>query len=385
MMKKLLILLLVVSVATGCKDKNNITIKGTFSGKAPSTIVLERNDVDKYVIIDSVKVKKNRFSFKIRISEPEYFQVRTGKSDFVSVLALPGEKINLSFNGTPLVSKYSVTGSKGSEQVRQLDLRLIQTHNSIDSLRKAYQSLSGAQLAAMGPSIEKKYADVVDNQRKYNIRFILENFKSMASIKALYQRIDDNTYVLYQPRDLQYLKIVSDSLSTVYPESKHVKALIADVKKELNQMYLDRLSKIASKGNVSKFNPNLRNINGDRVSLQSLHGKYVLLTFFSTESEDCVKENDQIKTLWNKYHNKGLEIYQISLDTDIRRWISYVKYEEIPWISVIEDNPANPEIATSLAISSLPANFLIDRDGNIINSSLHDRNLNIMMDQIFNK
>ncbi|HNX66790.1 MAG TPA: TlpA disulfide reductase family protein [Bacteroidales bacterium] len=384
-MKKLLVLLLIVAVAAGCKNKNDITIRGTFTGKAPAKIILERNDLDRYVIIDTAKVKKNHFSFKTTITEPEFFQLRTGKNDFVSILALPGENITLTFNGTPLVNNYTVSGSKGSEQVRNLDLRLIQTHNSLDSIRKAYQALSGAELTTMGPSLEKKYTAAIDRQRMFNIRFILDNFKSMASIKALYQRIDDNTYVLYQTRDLQYLKIVSDSLRTVYPESKHVKALVNDVKNELNQMYMDKLNRMAEGKSVARLDPNLFSIKGERVRLSSLRGKYVLLTFFSSASQDCLKENEQLRTLWNKYHSKGLEIYQISLDNDINRWAGYVRYEEIPWISVIEDNPADPAVAKALAITAVPENFLIDKEGNIINSSLHGRNLSIMMDQLFNK
>ena len=57
----------------------------------------------------------------------------------------------------------------------------------------------------------------------------------MASLKALYQRIDENTYVLYEPRDLQYLKIISDTLGRYYPNSKHVQALAEDLKNEMNQ------------------------------------------------------------------------------------------------------------------------------------------------------
>jgi peroxiredoxin len=384
-MKKVFTLLLIVILVAGCRNKENVTIKGSFTGKAPVSVVLSRNDVDRAVVIDSVKVKKNHFSFKTKITEPEFFQVSIGKNDFVSLLASPGEKINLAFKGTPLINNYTVTGSKSSEQVQQLDLKLIETKNSLDSLRRVYKSLNNIELTSRGPALEKTYTDIIADQRLYNIRFILQNLRSMASIKALYQRIDENMYVLYQPRDLQYLKVVSDSLSAVYPESKHVKALLEDVKKELNQMYLNNLTSIAATKGVSKFNPILRNIYGERVSLESLRGKYVLLTFFATSSDASMKENDQLKALWNQYHNKGLEIYQISLDTDINRWISYVKYEELPWISVIEDDPANPAVAKSLAIASIPANFLIDREGNIINSNLHDRNLNIMMDQIFNK
>lgn len=177
MMKKFLVLLLVAAVVTGCKHKGSVIIKGTFSGSAPATVILERNDLEKCVIIDTAKVKKNRFSFKAAITEPEFFQVRSGKNDFVSILAFPGDNITLSFNGIPLVNNYTVSGSKESEKIRQLDLRLGQTHASLDSIRKAYQALSGSELTVMGPSLEKQYRGAIDRQRMYNIRFVLGNFK----------------------------------------------------------------------------------------------------------------------------------------------------------------------------------------------------------------
>ncbi len=81
------------------------------------------------------------------------------------------------------------------------------------------------------PLLEEEYLNLIKEQRKFNIEFIIKNITSLAAIKALYQRIDDQTYVLYEPRDLQYLKIVSDSLKHYYPNSKHTKALVSDFTK----------------------------------------------------------------------------------------------------------------------------------------------------------
>lgn len=384
-MKKILFLLLLASVAAGCSNGKKVSIKGSFTGKAPKSVYLERNEIDKSVIIDSAKVKNNHFSFKTEITEPEFYQIRIDRNDFITVLAFPGEKINLTLKGTPLISNYSVTGSKDSEHVRDLEVRLYKTKQKLDSLRTIYNSLTEADLSVRGPMLQKEFTDIVNEQRMANIKFILANYKSMAAIKAVYQRIDENAYVLYQPRDLQYLKIVSDSLSTIYPDSKHVKALKENVKGELNQMYLNKLESMATESSTKNINPDLRNINGERVSLQSLRGKYVLLSFWTTTDEASVEENKLLRTLYKLYHNKGLEIYQISLDSDISRWRSYVKFEEIPWISVIEDDPLNPYYARTFAISSLPSNFLIDKTGEMLNANLHDRNLQIKMDQLFNR
>ena len=93
--------------------------------------------------------------------------------------------------------------------------------------------------------MEAEFNKLIKEQRKKNIEFIIKNLSSLASIKALYQRIDPDAYVLYDPKDLQYLKIVTDSLTRYYPNSKHVQALARDFEKEMNQMYSNQLQQIA--------------------------------------------------------------------------------------------------------------------------------------------
>ena len=45
-------------------------------------------------------------------------------------------------------------------------------------------------------TLDEEFVRIMKEQRKNNIEFILKNLNSFASIKALYQKIDENTYVL---------------------------------------------------------------------------------------------------------------------------------------------------------------------------------------------
>lgn len=384
-MKRYLLVIILIASVTGCNNKDRVIIRGTFNEGRDGTVYLEQSEIDNNTVIDSAIIKRDHFTFKREISGPEFFQVGVSKKDFVSLLAMPGEKIILNLGRSPLVMNYSITGSQGSKQLQQLDIKLFKTLISLDSIRNTYNNLSGKEIAARGPGLEKQFIDVVNAQRRNNIEFILKNISSMASVKALYQRIDENTYVLYQPRDLQFLKIVSDSLSVKYPNSRHVRALTENVTKELNQMYIDRLVSIAAETPTEKLDPDLMNTDGRRVKLSSLRGRYVLVTFWSTTSEPCMNELTTLKALYKQYHAMGLEIYQVSLDPDENRWKSVVRFEEIPWISVREDDPVNPGTAMAFNITQLPSNLLYDRQGNIINTNLYGRNLQIKMDQLFNK
>ena len=386
MMKRTFLLLLPILLLAGCQDKNTFTVKGVIRDPQKKAVALNRVDVNRLVLIDSSKINgKGKFKFRVKSTGPEFYQIGYSDSDFVTLLAEPGERIKVSFNGKTTSGDYTVTGSKGSEDVRMLDMRLADAKRKLDSLRVVYADASGKPGFDDKKSLlENEFNDILKELRKKNIEFIISNTRSMASLKAVYQRIDDNAYVLNEPRDLQYMKIISDSLGRYYPGSKNVKALAEDLKNELNQMYSNQIQSMASKSPVAKLDPNLKDITGKRIALSSLKGKVVLLTFWSVDSKECIAENLQLKDIYKTFSKKGFEIYQINVDESEQKWKDEVRFDELPWINTREDDPLSPANAILFNVRNLPANFLFDRDGTIIGSNLHGRSLQIRLNQLFN-
>ncbi len=384
-MKRFAPVLIAAAVLAGCNSENKITIRGTFNEPMEGTVYLDRSEVERATTVDSAVIKKGKFKFTAEVTGPEFYQVRFANSEFVGLLVMPGENISIEFGKSPLAMNYTLQGSPGSEDIRLLDRQLLVTKTRLDSVRDIYSKLSDEELAVRGPELEQAFVNIVDVQRMFNIKFILENMSSMSAIQALYQRLDENTYVLYQPRDLQYLKIVSDSLSVKYPVSRHVRALKENVTTELNRMYIDRVANLASQLPETRLAPELPDVNGIMQSVTAMKGKYVLVSFWSTTEQECMNELAQLKTIYEAYHRKGLEIFQVSLDPDEERWKNIVRFEEIPWISVREQDPENPVYSRLMNITRLPSSLLYDPEGNIINTNLTGRNLSIRMDQLFNK
>lgn len=387
-MKKTLVLLLPLVLLAGCHKKSSFKITGSMNNPETGTLFLKKVNINSPVVIDSVKIKDNgRFSFKrIKSTEPDYFQVGFDDQNFITVLPSPGEIIRIRFSDRNLSSGYEISGSKNSEDIRILDTRLNSAKLKLDSLRKIYESVKeDPEAEAARTRIENDFDSILKDIRRKNIEFIISNTTSMASIKALYQRIDENAYVLYDPRDLQYMKIVSDSLSKYYPGSKTVKALTEDVRRELSQMNTRQIQNMALTSPEIKLDPNLEDVNGKRIALSSLKGKVVLLTFWSVDSRECIAENLQLIELYKTYRKKGFEIYQVNLDQDVDKWKRIVKFEELPWISTREDDPSNPRNAILYNVRSLPANYLYDRDGNITGTNLHGKALQIRLNQLFNE
>jgi thiol-disulfide isomerase/thioredoxin len=386
-MKRILFLLTLVLILSGCNDNTKFKVNGVIKNTKEKYIFLNKVEVNTPVFIDSAKISKNgSFQFKIKAKEAEFYQLGFNTSNFITLLAKPGEKISLSFNGNNLYDNYIIKGSPESQKLQTLDLALSDTKRKLDSLSNVYSKASSEPgFDVKGPELQAQYTSIIKAQRKKNIEFIINNVNSLASIKALYQRLNETTYVLYDPHDLQYLKIVTDSLSLHYPNSKQVQALAHDFEKEMNQLYVSRVQELAKDMPKTSLDPTLKNTAGQRIALSSLKGKYVLLTFWSVNSKDCVAENLQLKQFYKFYNKKGFEIYQINLDENEDIWKSAVKFDELPWISTREDDPKDPKNAILFNVKSLPANYLFDKESNIVASDLHGRSLQIKLDQLFNK
>ncbi len=103
-----------------------------------------------------------------------------------------------------------------------------------------------------------------------------------------------------------------------------------------------------------------------------------------SDSRECIAENLQLKEFYRLYNRKGFEIYQINLDEDESTWKTAVKFDELPWISTREDDPADPINARLFNVKTLPANYLYDPEGKIIASNLHGKTLQIKLNQLFN-
>ena len=90
-----------------------------------------------------------------------------------------------------------------------------------------------------------------------------------------------------------------------------------------------------------------------------------------------------MKDLYRQYKNRGFEIYQVNLDQDIELWKRTVAFDELPWISVREDDPANATSLIRYNVTKVPANYLINPEGEIIAKDLFGRSMQIKLSQIF--
>ncbi|MDX2442161.1 MAG: TlpA disulfide reductase family protein [Bacteroidales bacterium] len=383
-MKKILFFLIPVLIA-GCNKQETIKIHGTVPDAEGKYLVLEKIEINTPISLDSVKIKKSgNFKLEIPVSEPDFYQLSFSNRNFVSLLGLPGENIGLKFKTNDLSSEYEVTGSEGSILVQQLDVQLRNTLHEMDSITELYRSnIDSPGFDSLSVSLNDSYNQLMLNQRKFLIGFILNNLSSLSSIKALYQKYNPETYILNDIKDYQYLKLVTDTLSVYYPDSKHTKALGADFEKGLARVNMARMSKLVNESSIDHPDIALPTPEGDTISLSSLRGNYVLLTFWASWNQESVDKNLQLKSFYNKYKSKGFKIYQVSFDNKKENWENAIRYDELPWINVSDLKYPESTIVGTFNVQKIPMNYFVEKDGTLSARDLDNRTLKIKLEQVF--
>ena len=107
-------------------------------------------------------------------------------------------------------------------------------------------------------------------------------------------------------------------------------------------------------------------LDGKPISLQQYRGKVVLLDFWAVWCPPCIVEMPNVKKVYDTYKDQGFDIIGVSLDTDETRLRNYLKTNDIPWRQIFSGQKWNSPLAKKYHMRSIPAPWLIDRDGTLI-------------------
>jgi len=383
MKKTLLFSVLFLLLLTSCKNKRNTVIEGTLSSGARKYLYLDYLDIDKTTKVDSLKIKKDdNFKFRIHLDEPGIYILRNENGKLINLLPSPGEHLTIQANYAEMNRDYSVSGSKESEYIRQLVEKIYNTRDRLSKLDEMYDSLSNVTQDQASDYINQRKA-IIREQRNFTIQFIIEHLNNLASIYAVYQTINPGQYVLGESRDIQYMKIVADSLSDKYPDVKLVDSFVDDAR-TTEQKFYSAVELQKKLNNASYGLPDLRipNLKGDTIALSSLKGKTVLLYFWASSSRASREENLSLKKIYHNNKDKGFEIYAVSLDNDKTQWRQAVRYDELPWINVSELTFPNSRATAIYNVKKLPATFLLNSKGEVVARDIYGRELQKWLDNM---
>lgn len=197
----------------GCSRPEKFEIKGRITNSAGRKIFLEELMVASVRPVDSAKISASgEFTMKQHTGMPTFYLLKLSENNFITLLIDSAEKVTIEADAINFARDYKVNGSPGSLLVQELNNRLNTTKQKLDSISSLYS------LYAETPEIEdlKKewkaaYDTIVKQQVAYSTAFVSEHPFSMASVLALYQKFNDDNYVV---RDLYALRVAASALNS---------------------------------------------------------------------------------------------------------------------------------------------------------------------------
>lgn len=357
-------LALMAAMLTSC-DNRKFHIDGTVTEAKDSVLYLENMSLDGPVVVDSVKLDdKGSFSFSEKAPDaPEFYRLR-----------IAGQIINLSVDSTETIkikaaypsmaTGYTVEGSAECATIKELALKQIDLQNRVIAVQNNPNLGYDLTRDSIGKLIEA-YKDEI--KRNY----IYKAPMRASSYFALFQTLGN--MLIFNPResaeDVKAFAAVATSWDTYHPNAVRGKNLhniaiegMKDVRIMRNKMAAQGID--ASKVHVSNIiDISLLDNKGNRRSLTDLKGKVVLLDFHVFGARESTKRIMQMREIYNKYHSRGLEIYQVSLDPDEHFWKTQTA--ALPWISVRDPQGLQSQNLASYNVTSIPTFFLIDRNNEV--------------------
>ncbi|MBR1485136.1 MAG: AhpC/TSA family protein [Prevotella sp.] len=342
-------------------NRQSFTVEGTIEGAQDSTLYFENASLQGLVTLDSVRLAADgSFSFSHERPEAPEFYVLRINDQIINLSIDSTETVTVRAQWPDMAARYEVSGSANCATIRTLALKQQDLQRRAIRLEQTPGLTRQQVLDSLNAMLAAYKRDVTEN-------FIYQQPAEASSYFALFQTL--GPWLIFDPRsnpdDVKAIAAVATSWDTFHPgalrgENLHNIAIEAMNNNRLvaaKQMMVIDEDKIVESGCIElKLNDN----NGRQQSLNALRGKVVLLDFHTFTLKDSPQRILMLRDLYNKYHDRGLEIYQVSLDQDEHFWKQMT--QQLPWISVRD---TEGQSAVWYNVQTLPEFFLIDRNNQL--------------------
>ena len=375
-MKKILFISVTAVMAFSSCQSSKVNISGRFVGLDADMVYLEQSTPLEQAIIDSVSLNEEG-EFKLTITDvkqtPSLYYI-CYNNERLPLLLSAGDNITVSSAGN-LLRNYEVEGSQESKLLQQFTRRYVEGAMAMNDI------ISKISSSEMGDDERKKmaqeYTRIKHETQRFQLGFIIENKANIAAVYALHQRLPNESNLFNGNSDIVYYRTVVEALEQSYPETPYLAILRSRVAR------MDAQINLLSQVTESNF-PDIEmpDMYGKKQQLSTLSGKVILLHFWSAGVGNSNALNADLKSIYEKYHEQGFEIFQVAVDTSKSAWVTAVQEQQLPWISVSDLLGNTSPTVGVYNVKKVPTSYLIDRKGNIVAKDLVDEELDAQIKKL---
>lgn len=348
---------------SACQTQTNqATVQGKVTNMKEGEIYFIRSSDEQH--IDTVKVKDGQFKLVLEAKEPTVYMINFGPNQQPAFVIIENGPTQITYT---LDSLNSIHVEGGTEQKLYngfiSDCKPV--FASMDSLGQL--AVVNEENVAVLQELQKEFfrLDAIIKEKQLN--FIRKNNSSVAGTFVAVNYLNEKMDKTVNDAEQIYSMLDARAKQTFY--GKRIEALIKQLKGT----------------SVGQPAPDftLNDANGRALALSSMKGKVVLVDFWASWCGPCRGENPNVVAAYKKYHPKGLEILGVSLDDQKDKWMSAVEKDGLTWNHVSDLQGWNSPVAALYGVQSIPANFLVDRDGKIIAKDLRGEALEQTLSEVF--
>ncbi len=331
-----------MSAAWACGDTNEWTIAGNIADATGSTLYVDMAGVGGWVTLDSVRIDDDGdFSYSHAASAyPDIYRLRLdGKCIYFPIDST--ETVSVKTDGRNFDRDFSLTGSAAASMLSEIDRRINSVYDN--------------------PAVN---ADSISRLKRELANMWLSDRNSIVAYYLIQKQV--NGKHIFDPSDRFDLKVIG-GVATAFKESrpddprtKYIERLYLQ-NRAINNAAIDTI--VADE--ISFFDINLYDPQGNNRSLLELadKNKVVLISFTSYDEDFSPALNLALNKVYERYHDNGMDIYQVSFDNDEFFWRESAR--NLPWVTV--HNPAvnGAELLFRYNIKTLPTLFVI-RNGELL-------------------
>ena len=320
--------------------------------------------------VDSVMTdSEGNFTMEVPVKQTDFYKFYLDqKNAIILILNENNKEVKIGGDANNFTNTYTVEGSKDSDLMRQFFLAQKEFKTKSDGVLKVIRTADPENRKVA----QVEYNNLVSEYNKRMKDWALKNASSPVALSMM---------STLNPKDnIEVYDKVFAQLDKVIPHSK----LYTNLKKSV-----EKLKQVDNQGQASGNITSgpapeiaMNNPNGKTRKLSSLKGKYVLIDFWASWCAPCRRENPNVVKMYEKYKDKGFEIFGVSLDKDRKRWQAAIEADGLTWTQVSDLAGWGSAAAKKYGVTSIPHTVLLDKEGNIIATKLRGPSLEAKLKEL---